>query len=155
YAVLAPNVRGSTGYGARYMNMDNGRKRLDAVKDLVYAAYWLRGERKADPRRLAVYGWSYGGVMVLAALTRYPELGAAGIDVVGIANFETFLENTGAYRRAHREAEYGSLKDDRDFLREISPIHAVDRIRCPLMVVHGANDPRVPLGEAEQIVAAL
>jgi dipeptidyl aminopeptidase/acylaminoacyl peptidase len=155
YAVLAPNVRGSTGYGAEYMNLDNGRKRLDAVRDLGHAAHWLRDRKKADPRRLAVYGWSYGGFMVLAALTRYPELWAAGVDVVGICNFVTFLEKTGEYRRAHREAEYGSLSKDRKFLEEISPIHHVDKIRCPLMVIHGANDPRVPVGEAEQVVAAL
>jgi dipeptidyl aminopeptidase/acylaminoacyl peptidase len=155
YGILAPNVRGSTGYGTTYMNLDNTTKRMDAVKDLAHAAFWLRDEKKADPKRLAVYGGSYGGFMVLAAVTNYPDLWAAGIDVVGIANFVTFLENTGAYRRGHREAEYGNLRDHREFLEKISPIHHVDRIRCPMMVIHGANDPRVPIGEAEQIVAAL
>jgi dipeptidyl aminopeptidase/acylaminoacyl peptidase len=155
YAVLAPNVRGSSGSGTAYMNLDNTTKRLDSVKDLAHAAYWLRDSRKGDPKRLAVYGGSYGGFMVLAAVTNYPDLWAAGIDVVGIANFVTFLENTGPYRRAHREAEYGNLREHRKFLEEISPIHKVDRIKCPLMVIHGANDPRVPIGEAEQIVAAL
>jgi dipeptidyl aminopeptidase/acylaminoacyl peptidase len=155
YGILAPNVRGSTGYGTAYMNLDNTIKRMDSVKDLAHAAYWLRDEKKADPKRLAVYGGSYGGFMVLAAVTNYPDLWAAGIDVVGIANFITFLQNTGAYRQAHREAEYGSLTKDRVFLEEISPIRHVDRIVCPMMVIHGANDPRVPITEAEQIVAAL
>ena len=100
-------------------------------------------------------GGSYGGFMTLAAVTTYPDLWAAGVDIVGIANFVTFLENTGPWRRKLREAEYGSLEADADFLREISPIHHVERITAPLMVIHGANDPRVPVGEAEQIVASL
>jgi dipeptidyl aminopeptidase/acylaminoacyl peptidase len=137
------------------MNMDNVRKRMDSVKDLAHGAYWLRDSGRIDPKRMAVYGGSYGGFMVLAAITNYPELYAAAIDVVGIANFVSFLENTGAYRRAAREAEYGSLEHDREFLESISPIHSVDKIKTPLMVIHGANDPRVPVGEAEQIVAAL
>jgi dipeptidyl aminopeptidase/acylaminoacyl peptidase len=155
YAVLAPNVRGSTGYGTAYMNLDNTTKRMDSVNDLAHAAYRLRDEKKGDPKRLAVYGGSYGGFMVLASVTHYPDLWAAGIDVVGIANFVTFMEKTGPYRRAHREAEYGNLREHRAFFEKISPIHHVDRIRCPMMVIHGANDPRVPIGEAEQIVAAL
>ena len=155
YAVLAPNVRGSSGYGLAYMNLDNTTRRMDAVKDLAYAAHWLRDQKKGDPKRLAVYGGSYGGFMVLAAVTNYPDLWAAGIDVVGIANFVTFLEKTGPYRRAHREAEYGNLREHREFLEKISPIRSVDKIRCPMMVIHGANDPRVPIGEAEQIVEAL
>jgi dipeptidyl aminopeptidase/acylaminoacyl peptidase len=137
------------------MNLDNTIKRMDSVKDLAHAAHWLRDQKKGDPKRLAVYGGSYGGFMVLAAVTNYPDLWAAGIDVVGIANFITFLEKTGAYRRAHREAEYGNLREHREFLEKISPIHHVDRIKCPMLVIHGANDPRVPIAEAEQIVAAL
>jgi dipeptidyl aminopeptidase/acylaminoacyl peptidase len=155
YAILAPNVRGSTGYGTRYMNLDNTTKRMDSVKDLAHAAYWLRDEKKGDPKRLAVFGGSYGGFMVLAQVTHYPELWAAGIDVVGICNWVTFLEKTGAYRRANREAEYGNLREHREFLEKISPINHVDKIKCPMMVIHGANDPRVPIAEAEQIVAAL
>jgi dipeptidyl aminopeptidase/acylaminoacyl peptidase len=155
YAIFAPNVRGSSGYGTRFMNLDNVRKRMDSVQDLARGAFWLRESGKVDPKRLAIYGGSYGGFMVLATLTNYPELFAAAVDVVGIANFVTFLEHTGPYRRAAREAEYGSLERDREFLQSISPIHQVDRIRTPLMVIHGANDPRVPVGEAEQIVAAL
>lgn len=155
YAILAPNVRGSSGYGTRYMNLDNTTKRMDSVADLAHAVAWLRQSQRGDPKRVAVYGGSYGGFMVLAAVTHYPDLWAAGIDVVGIANFVTFMEKTGAYRRAHREAEYGSLGEHREFFQKISPIHHVDRIRCPMLVIHGANDPRVPVGEAEQIVAAL
>jgi dipeptidyl aminopeptidase/acylaminoacyl peptidase len=155
YAILAPNVRGSTGYGTAYMNLDNTTKRMDSVKDLAHAAYWLRDQKKGDPKRLAVFGGSYGGFMVLAQVTHYPELWTAGIDVVGIANWITFLEKTGSYRRAHREAEYGNLREHRKFLEEISPINHVDKIKCPMMVIHGANDPRVPIAEAEQIVAAL
>jgi dipeptidyl aminopeptidase/acylaminoacyl peptidase len=116
---------------------------------------WLRESGVADPRRIVVLGGSYGGFMVLAALTTYPDLWAAGVDVVGIANFVTFLENTGPWRRHLREAEYGSLERDRAFLESISPIHKVDQIRAPLLVIHGANDPRVPVGEAEQIVASI
>jgi dipeptidyl aminopeptidase/acylaminoacyl peptidase len=101
-----------------------------------------------------VKGGSYGGFAVLAALTEYPERWAAGVDIVGIANFVTFLENTADWRRENREAEYGSLAEDREFLESISPVHRADRIRAPLFVVHGANDPRVPLDEAEQIAEA-
>ena len=155
YAILALNVRGSSGYGIEFMNADNIEKRMDSVADLAHAVYWLRDQNKGDPERIAVYGGSYGGFMVLAALTHYPDLWAAGIDVVGVANFVTFLENTGEWRRAHREKEYGNLGAHREFLERISPINHVDKIRCPLMVIHGANDPRVPVIEAEQIVAAL
>jgi Tol biopolymer transport system component/dienelactone hydrolase len=155
YAVFAPNVRGSTGYGRAYSQLDDVEKRMDSVADLAWAVHWLRDSGVADARRIAVLGGSYGGFMVLAALTSYPDLWAAGIDIVGIANFVTFLENTGAWRRYLRECEYGSLERDRAFLESISPIHKVDRIRAPLMVIHGANDPRVPIGEAEQIVASV
>jgi dipeptidyl aminopeptidase/acylaminoacyl peptidase len=155
FAVLAPNVRGSSGYGTAYMNLDNTTKRMDSVADLAHAAYWLRDQKQGDPKRLAVYGGSYGGFMVLSAVTTYPDLWAAGIDVVGICNFVTFLEKTGAYRRAHREKEYGNLREHREFLEKISPLKHADQIKCPMMVIHGANDPRVPIAEAEQIVAAL
>jgi dipeptidyl aminopeptidase/acylaminoacyl peptidase len=155
FAVLAPNVRGSSGYGRTYQHLDDVRKRMGSVADLAHAVEWLRETGRADGRRIAVYGASYGGFMVLSALTTYPELWAAGVDLVGIANFATFLENTGPWRRHLREAEYGSLERDRDFLEEISPINHVERIRAPLLVIHGANDPRVPIGEAEQMVNRL
>jgi dipeptidyl aminopeptidase/acylaminoacyl peptidase len=155
YGVLAPNVRGSTGYGKRYRSLDDLELRMDAVADLKSAAEWLRETGRADPRRIAVMGGSYGGFMTLAALTTYPEIWAAGVDIVGIANWVTFMEHTGPWRRKLREAEYGSLAQHRDLLERISPLHRADRIRAPLMVIHGANDPRVPVGEAEQIVAAV
>jgi dipeptidyl aminopeptidase/acylaminoacyl peptidase len=149
YAVFAPNVRGSTGYGKAYTHLDDIYLRMDSVRDLAYAAQWLRGK---GHEKIAVMGGSYGGFMVLAALTEYPELWTAGVDIVGIANLVTFLENTGSYRRALREPEYGSLERDREFLESISPIHKAENIKAPLMVIHGENDPRVPVGEAEQIV---
>ncbi len=155
YAVLTPNVRGSTGYGYTYMSLDDVRKRMDSVADLRHAVLWLRESGIADPRRIVVMGGSYGGFMVLSALSTYPDLWAAGIDIVGVANFVTFLENTHPWRRKLRESEYGSLENDREFLEEISPIRHVDKITAPLFVIHGANDPRVPIGEAEQIVSAL
>ena len=155
YGVFVPNVRGSTGYGYEYQSLDDVRLRMDSVADLQHAALYLRESGIADPRRIAVMGGSYGGFMVLSALTTYPDLWAAGVDIVGIANFVTFLEHTGPWRRKLREAEYGSLEHDRDFLEQISPIRSVNRITAPLFVVHGANDPRVPVGEAEQVVAAL
>lgn len=155
YAVLQPNVRGSTGYGKAYTHLDDVGLREDSVKDIAYAVEWLKGSGYIDPSKIIVMGGSYGGYMVLACLTLYPDLFAAGVDTVGIANFVTFLELTAPYRRSLREAEYGSLEKDRDVLVAISPIHKVDRIRAPLFVIHGANDPRVPIGEAEQIVAAV
>ncbi len=155
YAVFVPNVRGSTGYGYEYQSLDDVRLRMDSVKDLQYGVRWLRESGIADPKRIAVFGGSYGGFMVLSAVTTYPDLWAAGVDIVGIANFVTFLENTGPWRRKLRESEYGNLENDREFLEEISPIRSVDKITAPLFVVHGANDPRVPIGEAEQIVGAL
>jgi len=155
YAVFEPNVRGSSGYGRSYAHLDDVERRMDSVKDLRAGAEWLHDHPSVDPDRIAVMGGSYGGVMVLSAMTEYPELWAAGVDIVGIANFVTFLENTGDWRRALREAEYGSLENDREFLESISPINSVDQIDAPLFVLHGENDPRVPVSEAEQIVAEL
>jgi dipeptidyl aminopeptidase/acylaminoacyl peptidase len=155
YAVVAPNVRGSSGYGRTYQSLDDRRRRMDSVADLNEVGRWVAGRTDLDGSRTAVMGGSYGGFMVLAAMATAPELWSAGVDIVGITNFVTFLENTGAYRRALREAEYGSLDDDREFLESISPTSMVDRITAPLLVIHGANDPRVPVSEAEQIVARL
>lgn len=153
YAILATNVRGSTGYGRRSMMLDDVEKRMDSVVDLKHAVLWLHDQPDVDNQRIAIYGRSYGGFMVLAALTEYPELFAAGIDVVGIADWVTFLERTSSWRRAHREREYGSLANHRELLADISPIHKAERIQMPLMVLAGDNDPRVPLNESEQIVA--
>jgi dipeptidyl aminopeptidase/acylaminoacyl peptidase len=155
YAVAMPNVRGSVGYGKRYEHLDDGRRRLDSVRDLVALHDWLRADGRFDAARTVLYGGSYGGYMVLAGLAFHPERWAAGIAVVPVSSFVTFLENTSAYRRSIREREYGSLEADRDFLVEASPLTHVDRIAAPLFLIHGANDPRVPLSEAEQIHAAL
>jgi dienelactone hydrolase len=153
--VLAPNVRGSTGYGKAYSHLDDVEKRMDSVSDLSHAAQWLKEQPDIDGDKLVIYGGSYGGFMVLAAMTHYPDLWAAGVDLMGISNLVTFLENTSLYRRAHREAEYGRLEGDREYLDGIAPINHIDKIVAPLMVVHGANDPRVPLSEAEQLVESL
>ncbi|QCJ47636.1 S9 family peptidase [Haloprofundus sp. MHR1] len=152
YAVFEPNVRGSAGYGKAYGHLDDVEKRMDSVKDIKAAVEWLHDHPSVDPDRIVAMGGSYGGFMVLSSVTEYPQLWAAAVDIVGIANFVTFLENTGEWRRELREAEYGSLEEDREFLESISPIHSIDRIQCPLFVLHGENDPRVPVGEAHQIV---
>lgn len=155
YAVIAPNVRGSTGYGKAYSHLDDREKRMDSVKDLKALVEWIHQQSGLDGTRIAIYGGSYGGFMVLSGITQFPNLFRVAVDIVGIANLESFLENTSEYRRALREVEYGYLDRDRAFLRQFSPIHAVDRIQSPLYVAHGANDPRVPLSEADQIVGAL
>ncbi len=155
YAILATNVRGSTGYGKTFTHLDDVQKREDSVKDLAYAVEWLKTQGGADPKRIAVIGGSYGGYMTMAAITLYPDLFAAAVNTVGIVNWETFLKNTSGYRRRQREVEYGMLDRDIDFLRRISPLAKVDKIKTPLFVIHGKNDPRVPYTEAEQVVAAL
>jgi dipeptidyl aminopeptidase/acylaminoacyl peptidase len=155
FAVFSPNVRGSSGYGKIFNHLDDVEKRVDAIHDLKYAHKWLVESGKIEPKRIAVYGGSYGGFMTLAVLTTFPNLWAAGIDLYGMANFITFLQNTGPWRRRERAFEYGDPVKDADFLRELSPIYKADRIVAPLLVVHGANDPRVPKTETDQIVEAL
>jgi dipeptidyl aminopeptidase/acylaminoacyl peptidase len=154
HTVLVPNVRGSTGYGKRWYSADDGHRRLDSVADLAALHAYLP-ELGVDQARAALWGGSYGGYMVLAGLAFQPALWAAGVDIVGIASLVTFLENTSPYRRAYREREYGTLARDREFLHSVSPLTRIDDIRAPLFLIHGANDPRVPLSEAEQIHAAL
>jgi dipeptidyl aminopeptidase/acylaminoacyl peptidase len=155
WRVVEPNVRGSLGYGRTYTHLDDVRRRMDSVRDLRDLALELIRRGTATPGRIGVLGGSYGGFMVLAAAATYPELWGAAIDIVGISNFVTFLERTSAWRRPLRESEYGSLATDREFLAEISPLHHAKQIRAPLLVIHGKNDPRVPLLEAEQIVTTL
>jgi dipeptidyl aminopeptidase/acylaminoacyl peptidase len=155
YAVFEPNIRGSTGYGKDYEQLDNIDGRMNAVKDVEYGARWLASQSDVDTNRLIIYGGSYGGFLVLASLVTYPERWAAGVDIVGISNFISFLQNTGQWRRTHREAEYGSLDKDTVLLKEISPLTHVDKIRAPLFIVQGANDPRVPKSEADQIYEAV
>jgi len=155
YVVVAPNVRGSAGYGKSYLALDDVEKRMDSVKDIVELHKHIATLSYVNTDRIVLMGGSYGGFMVYACLAFYSDLWAGGISTVGIANFITFLENTAPYRRASREAEYGSLKNDREFLESISPINAIDNVRAPLLIVHGANDPRVPLSEAEQMTEKL
>ncbi|HER00618.1 MAG TPA: S9 family peptidase [candidate division Zixibacteria bacterium] len=154
FGIMAPNVRGSEGYGKEYLDMDNYKNRLKSVADGAAGARWLIDNGYTTSDMLGVKGGSYGGYMVMALITEYPDLFAAAMNYIGIVNFVTFLENTAEYRREFRESEYGPLSD-REFLRSISPIHKVDKIECPLLVIHGENDPRVPVGEARQIIREL
>ena len=154
HTVLVPNVRGSIGYGKRWYSLDDVERRLDSVADLA-ALHDALPDLGLDPARSALWGGSYGGYMVLAGLAFQPERWAAGVDIVGMSSLVTFLENTSSYRRAHREREYGSLEHDREFLERASPLSRIDDVRAPLFVIHGANDPRVPLSEAEQLAAAV
>ena len=155
YAVLMPNMRGSSGYGRASMASDDREKRLDSVHDLAAARHFLAAQPGIDPSRIAVMGQSYGGYMVLAAITEYPELWQAAIDLYGIADFVTLLDSTGPWRRAHRSEEYGDPVRHRALFDRISPIHHMGRVRVPLLVLHGTRDPRVAIGESEQVVAAL
>lgn len=154
-AVIAPNVRGSNGYGRTYLELDNGFLREDSVKDIGCLLDWIAQQPDLDDERVAVYGGSYGGYMVLASLTHFSDRLRCGVDLVGISNFVTFLENTKAYRRDLRRVEYGDERDPemREFLDRISPNRNAHRMTAPLFVAQGHNDPRVPYTEAEQIVA--
>jgi dipeptidyl aminopeptidase/acylaminoacyl peptidase len=157
FAVVAPNVRGSSGYGRTYMALDNGVLREDAVKDVGAMLVWIALQKSFDGKHVVVAGGSYGGYLSLATLVNYSDRLRGGVDVSGIANFVSFLTNTAPYRQDQRRAEYGDERDleMRSFLRRISPLTNADRITRPLLVVHGKNDPRVPLSEAEQIVNKL
>jgi dipeptidyl aminopeptidase/acylaminoacyl peptidase len=154
YGILAPNIRGSDGYGRRYLYLDNYTKRMNAIKDIKAGADFLITNGYTEKGLLGIKGRSYGGFAVLASITEYPDLFGAAMETAGIANFVTFLQNTRDYRRWLRETEYGPLTDQ-DFLKSISPIHKVDRIKTPLLVVHGENDPRVPISEARQMIEAI
>ncbi len=156
YAVATPNIRGSAGYGKTYLSLDDKEKRMDSIRDIRELARHLKqNEPRIDGKRLAIYGGSYGGFAVLASITEYPDLWKAAVDIVGISNFVTFLKNTAPWRRRFREAEYGSLENDYEVLVSISPIHKVDRIKTPLLIIQGDNDERVPLSEAIQIYEKL
>jgi dipeptidyl aminopeptidase/acylaminoacyl peptidase len=157
FAVLAPNVRGSTGYGKTYVTLDNTDKREDSVKDIGGLLDWIATRPELDAKRVAVYGGSYGGYMSLATMTHYSDRLKAGVDVVGISNFVTFLQSTSGYRQDLRRVEYGDERDPkmRAFLESISPLQHVDSIRIPVLIVQGKNDPRVPYTESEQMLAAI
>jgi len=157
FTVLAPNVRGSSGYGKTYLSLDNGLLREDSVKDIGALLVWIAAQRQFDSKRVFVSGGSYGGYMSLATMVNFGDRLRAGIDVVGIANFITFLTNTAAYRQDLRRAEYGDERnpDMRSFLQRVSPFNNAERITKPMLIVQGQNDPRVPMSESEQMVNRL
>ena len=156
-AMLVPNVRGSTGYGKTYLSLDNADKREDSVRDIGALLDWIAKQPELDASRVGVIGGSYGGYMVLASLTHYSDRIRAGVDVVGISHFGTFLKNTESYRRDLRRVEYGDERDPamNAVFERISPLNNAHRITSPLFVAQGRNDPRVPWTEAEQIVKAV
>lgn len=156
-AVIAPNVRGSDGYGKGFLALDNGQRREDSVRDIGALLDWIGAQASLDHERVLVYGGSYGGYMVLAAMTHYNDRLAGAVDIVGISNFASFLENTSGYRRDLRRAEYGDERDPemRAVFDRISPLANIGRVNRPIFVVHGFNDPRVPVSEAEQVYAAV
>ena len=155
--LVCPNVRGSAGYGKTFLTLDNGFKREDSVRDIGTVLDWARADSGIDGGRVGVMGGSYGGYMVLASMARFNDRLRCGVDVVGISNFLTFLQNTQEYRRDLRRAEYGDERDleMRRFFEKISPVNQVDKIKKPLLIVQGKNDPRVPFAESEQMVQAI
>jgi dipeptidyl aminopeptidase/acylaminoacyl peptidase len=155
YAVVEPNVRGSTGFGRAFEEADNGPKRLDAFNDVERAARWASTQPWADAKRMVIYGGSYGGYTALVGLTRWPDLWRAGVNLFGVANLETFMASTSGVIREVFLLEFGDPAKDAEFLKQISPLAAVDRIADPTFVYAGANDPRVPRSESDLIVAAL
>lgn len=156
-AVIFPNVRGSSGFGKTFLTLDNGEKREDSVKDIGALLDWIKGRGELDATRVMVTGGSYGGYMTLAAMTHYNDRLRCGLDVVGISNFVTFLERTESYRRDLRRAEYGDERKPviRAFMERTAPLNNAAKITKPMFVVQGKNDPRVPVTEAEQMVAAI
>ena len=154
-AVFAPNVRGSSGFGKRFVNLDNGEKRFDGVRDIKDCVEYVVAAQVADPQRVGIMGGSYGGYMVMAGLTEYPELFAAGANLFGVVNFETFFAQTEPWMAAISKVEYGDPETQADLLRRLSPIHRIDRVKAATLVLHGANDTNVPVVEAEQVVASL
>jgi len=156
-AIIAPNIRGSLGYGSRYIMLDNGYRREAAIKDIGSLLDWIKGQKQLDEDRVAIVGASYGGYVALASAVHYSDRLRAAVDRFGISNFVTFLENTQDYRREMRRLEYGDERDPemRAFLQRISPLNNVERIKIPLFVQQGRNDPIVPTSESDQLVKAL
>jgi dipeptidyl aminopeptidase/acylaminoacyl peptidase len=154
-AVFAPNVRGSSGFGKTFVNLDNGPLRVNGVTDIKACVEYLVTTGRADPRRVGITGGSYGGYMTMAGLTEFPDLFAAGANLFGVVNFETFFKHTEPWMAAISTVEYGDPATQAEMLRSLSPIHKIDRIKAATMVLHGANDTNVPLIEAEQIVERL
>jgi len=154
-AVFAPNVRGSSGFGKKFVNLDNGALRENGVKDIRATVDFVVKSGVADAKRIGIMGGSYGGYMVMAGLTEYPELFAAGANLYGVTNFETFFKHTQPWMAAISKIEYGNPDTEAEMLRKLSPIHRIDRIKAPVIVLHGANDTNVPVIEAEQVVENL
>lgn len=154
-SVFAPNVRGSSGFGKKFVNLDNGALRVGAVQDIKACVDYLVGRKIADPKRIGIMGGSYGGYMTMAGLAEYPDLFAAGANLFGVVNFETFFSHTEPWMAAISTIEYGDPSTQKDMLRQLSPIHKVDRVKAPTIVLHGANDTNVPVVEAEQVVESL
>ena len=153
--VFAPNVRGSSGFGKKFVNLDNGELRFAGVRDIEASARYLVQQGIADPRRLGIMGGSYGGYMTMAGITEFPDLFAAAVDLFGIVNFATFFAHSEPWMAAISTVEYGDPATQADLLQRLSPIHKLDRVRAALMVQHGANDTNVPVVEAQQIVDTL
>ena len=153
--VFAPNVRGSSGFGKTFVNLDNGALRYNGIKDIKATVDFLVREAIADPKRIGIMGGSYGGYMTMAGLAWYPEFFAAGANLFGVVNFETFFAQTEPWMAAISTIEYGDPETEVELLRDLSPIHKVDRVKAPTIVLHGANDTNVPVVEAEQVVESL
>ena len=155
--MISPNVRGSSGFGRTFLALDNAALREDAVKDIGALLDWIATQPQFDSERVLVYGGSYGGYMVLASMTHYNDRLAGAVNIVGISSFVTFLENTSGYRRDLRRVEYGDERDPemRAVLERISPLTNISRVTKPMFVIHGANDPRVPVSEADQVIDAI
>ena len=150
--VFAPNVRGSSGFGKKFVNLDNGPLRVNGVRDIKSCVDYLVENHIADPKRLGITGGSYGGYMTMAGVTEFPDLFAAGVDLFGIVNFATFFAHTEPWMAAISTIEYGDPKRQAELLKQLSPIYKLDRIKSAMMIQHGANDTNVPIVEAEQIV---
>lgn len=154
-SVFAPNIRGSAGFGKAFVNLDNGPLRFNAIRDIKTCADYVIASGIADPRGIGIMGASYGGYLVLAGLTEFPNLFAAGVDICGIVNFETFLAHTEPWMAKISSIKYGNPKTDLDMLRRLSPIHKIERLIAPTIIIHGANDTNVPVSEAEQVAESL
>ena len=154
-SVLAPNVRGSSGFGKKFVHLDDGPLRVNGVRDIESCVRFVVDSGIGDPRRVGIMGGSYGGFMTMAGLTEYPDLFAAGANLYGIFNFETFFKHTEPWMATISKVEYGDPDTQADLLRSLSPIHKIDRVKAPTFVLHGANDTNVPVVEAEQVVERL
>ncbi len=154
-AVFAPNVRGSAGFGKRFVNLDNGALRVNAVKDIASCVDAVVKAGVADPKKIGIMGGSYGGYMTMAGLADYPDTFAAGADLFGVVNFKTFFKHTEGWMAAISKIEYGDPDKEGEMLDRLSPLTRIDRVKAPTLVLHGANDTNVPVVEAEQVVDSL